>query len=90
MELTEKNDISRAERFTSSNKKKISLGNFDSNNILINNLSRLSLDRNDFKGAQSFMEKLNLINSKNVNDREELINNSNINRISNDYSMQKG
>ena len=76
---SEKNDISRAERFTSSNKKKISLGNFDSNNILINNLSRLSLDRNDFKGAQSFMEKLNLINSKNVNDREELINNSNIN-----------
>ena len=46
---SEKNDITRGERFTSSNKKKISLGNFDSNIILMNNLSKLSLDRDDFK-----------------------------------------
>ena len=76
---SEKNDITRAERFTSSNKKKISLGNFESNNILMNNLSKLSLDRNDFKGAQSFIEKLNLIDNKKENNREELIDNSNIN-----------
>ena len=78
---SEKNDITRGERFTSSNKKKISLGNFDSNNILMNNLSKLSLDRDDFKGAQSFIEKLRLMDkeNKNENNREELNNNSNIN-----------
>ena len=73
--LTEKNDISRAERFTTSNKKKISLGNFDSSNILMNNLSKLTLDRNDFKGAQSFIEKMNLMdnneNNNNENTKEE-------------------
>ena len=80
--LTEKNDISRAERFTTSNKKKISLGNFDSNSILMNNLSRLTLDRNDFKGAASFIEKMNLFGNEknNENNKEELnMDNSNIN-----------
>ena len=80
--LTEKNDISRAERFTTSNKKKISLGNFDSNSILMNNLSRLTLDRNDFKGAASFIEKMNLFDKEknDENNKEELnIDNSNIN-----------
>ena len=80
--LTEKNDISRAERFTTSNKKKISLGNFDSNSILMNNLSRLTLDRNDFKGAASFIEKMNLFGKENndENNKEELnMDNSNIN-----------
>ena len=80
--LTEKNDISRAERFTTSNKKKISLGNFDSNSILMNNLSRLTLDRNDFKGATSFIEKMNLFGKENNNEnnKEELnMDNSNIN-----------
>ena len=80
--LTEKNDISRAERFTTSNKKKISLGNFDSNSILMNNLSRLTLDRNDFKGAASFIEKMNLFSKENNNEnnKEELnMDNSNIN-----------
>ena len=80
--LTEKNDISRAERFTTSNKKKISLGNFDSNSILMNNLSRLTLDRNDFKGAASFIEKMNLFGKENNNEnnKEELnMDNSNIN-----------
>ena len=71
---SEKNDISRAERFTSSNKKKISLGNFDSNNILMNNLSRLSLDKNDFKGAKSFIEKLNLMEKENTTDNNKEIN----------------
>ena len=80
--LSEKNDIYRNERFTSSNKKKISLGNFDSNNILMNNLSRLSLDRNDFKGAKSFIEKLNLMDKENNNET----NNDNIN-INNDIDL---
>ena len=80
--LSEKNDIYRNERFTSSNKKKISLGNFDSNNILMNNLSRLSLDRNDFKGAKSFIEKLNLMDKENNNET----NNENIN-INNDIDL---
>ena len=80
--LSEKNDISRAERFTSSNKKKISLGNFDSNNILMNNLSKLSLDRNDFKGAKSFIEKLSLMDKENNNEN----NNENIN-INNDIDL---
>ena len=73
----EKNDISRAERFTTSNKKKISLGNFDSNNVLMNNLSRLSLDRNDFKGAKSFIEKLNVIDKENKDENKEDISNIN-------------
>ena len=80
--LSEKNDIYRNERFTSSNKKKISLGNFDSNNILMNNLSRLSLDRNDFKGAKSFIEKLNLMDKENNNET----NNENVN-INNDIDL---
>ncbi len=80
--LSEKNDIYRNERFTSSNKKKISLGNFDSNNILMNNLSRLSLDRNDFKGAKSFIEKLNLMDKENNNET----NNENI-KINNDIDL---
>ena len=80
--LSEKNDIYRNERFTSSNKKKISLGNFDSNNILMNNLSRLSLDKNDFKGAKSFIEKLNLMDKENNNET----NNENIN-INNDIDL---
>ena len=77
--LTEKNDISRAERFTTSNKKKISLGNFDSSNILMNNLSKLTLDRNDFKGAQSFIEKMNLMDNKENNNNENTKEEFNIN-----------
>ena len=77
--LTEKNDISRAERFTTSNKKKISLGNFDSSNILMNNLSKLTLDRNDFKGAQSFIEKMNLMDIKENNNNENTKEEFNIN-----------
>ena len=82
--LTEKNDISRAERFTTSNKKKISLGNFDSSNILMNNLSKLTLDRNDFKGAQSFIEKMNLMDNKENNNNEN--NNEEFN-INNDMDL---
>ena len=90
---SEKNDISRAERFTSSNKKKLSLANFDSNNALMNNLSKLTLDKNDFKGAKSFIEKIADIEKENKdttdNDikREEI--NSNFNEdINNDFIEQ--
>ena len=90
---SEKNDISRAERFTSSNKKKLSLANFDSNNALMNNLSKLTLDKNDFKGAKSFIEKIADIEKENKdttdNDikREEI--NSNFNEdINNDFIDQ--
>ena len=78
---SEKNDISRAERFTTSNKKKISLGNFDSNYNLMNDLSKLSLDRNDFKGAKSFIEQMNLMGKDNQNeeDKEDVNINPNIN-----------
>ena len=88
------NDISRAERFTSSNKKKLSLGNFDSNNILMNNLSKLTLDKSDFKGAKSFIEKIADIDKENKTEekiendlnREDLNINSNFNNdINNDF-----
>ena len=95
---SEKNDISRAERFTSSNKKKLSLGNFDSNNLLMNNLSRLSLDKNDFKGAKSFIEKIadiekeNKISNENDVNRDEnninLNSNLNVDDINNDFIEQ--
>ena len=87
----EKNDISRAERFTTNNKKKISFGNFDSNNILMNNLSRLSLDRNDFKGAKSFIEKLNVIDKENKDENKEdiiIFNNGEIN-VENNNKMKE-
>jgi hypothetical protein len=76
-----KSDITRAERFTTSNKKKISLDNFDSSNLLMNNLSRLTLDKNDFKGAKSFIEKLNIMDkdTKDENNKDEINLNSNIN-----------
>lgn len=76
-----KSDIARAERFTTSNKKKISLDNFDSSNLLMNNLSRLTLDKNDFKGAKSFIEKLNIMDkdTKDENNKDEINLNSNIN-----------
>jgi hypothetical protein len=83
--LSEKNDISRAERFTSSNKKKISLGNFDSNNILMNNLSKLSLDRNDFKGAKSFIEKLSLMDKENNNENININNDIDLVEQENDF-----
>jgi hypothetical protein len=76
-----KSDIARAERFTTSNKKKISIDNFDSSNLLMNNLSRLTLDKNDFKGAKSFIEKLNIMDkdTKDENNKDEINLNSNIN-----------
>ena len=84
--LTEKNDISRAERFTTSNKKKISLGNFDSNSILMNNLSRLTLDRNDFN--ENNKEELNMDNS-NINNDMDLIEQDNDNEGNIDIEENK-
>lgn len=46
-------------RLTTSNKNKLYLGNFDSESkSLLHNLSRMILDKNDFKGSISFIEKL--------------------------------
>ena len=84
---SEKNDISRAERFTTSNKKRISLGNFDSNANLMNNLSRLSLDQNDFKGAKSFIEKLNLMEKDNK--KEETNINNDIDLVEQDNAFEE-
>ena len=50
-------------------------------NLLMNNLSRLTLDKNDFKGAKSFIEKLNIMDkdTKDENNKDEINLNSNIN-----------
>ena len=59
IESNEKSDISRVNRLTTSNKKKLSLGNFDTENkSLLHDLSKISLDNYDFKGSTSFFEKL--------------------------------
>ena len=87
-ENNEKNDISRLNRLTTSNKKKISLGNFDSieNKALLQNLSRMNLDKNDFKGSSSFIEKIKAIDNENNNrnndiNRKEKNENSNFNEL---------
>ena len=76
-----KNDITRANRLTTSNKKKISLANFDTENkVLMHNLSRMTLDKNDFKGATSFIEKMKAVDKEtNLDDnREDNYDNSNV------------
>ena len=59
IDSNEKSDISRLNRLTTSSKKKLSLGNFDTGNrSLLHDLSKISLDNYDFKGSTSFFEKL--------------------------------
>jgi len=75
MESNDKNDISRLNRLTTSNKKKLTLGNFDSDNkLLMKNLSRMSLDKNDFKGSISFIEKIKEIDKENKKNKDSDIN----------------
>ena len=85
----DKSDISRLNRLTTSNKKKLSLANFDlENKLLLHNLSRMTLDKNDFKGSTSFIEKIKEIdneNKKNDNSRED--NNENLNNNYNDLDL---
>ena len=85
----DKSDISRLNRLTTSNKKKLSLANFDlENKLLLRNLSRMTLDKNDFKGSTSFIEKIKEIdneNKKNDNSRED--NNENLNNNYNDLDL---
>ena len=85
----DKSDISRLNRLTTSNKKKLSLANFDlENKLLLHNLSRMTLDKNDFKGSTSFIEKIKEIdneNKKNDNSRED--NNENLNNNFNDLDL---
>ena len=90
IESNEKNDITRLNRLTTSNKKKISLGNFESeNNTLLHNLSRMTLDKNDFKGSTSFIERIKAIdedkNKSNDKGRED--NNDNVNNNFNDLDL---
>ena len=76
IESNEKSDMSRLNRLTTSNKKKLSLDNFDSDNkSLLHNLSRLSLDKNDFKGSNSFFEKLKEISRNDYLNNEEKMEN---------------
>ena len=85
----DKSDISRLNRLTTSNKKKLSLANFDlENKLLLHNLSRMTLDKNDFKGSTSFIEKIKEIdneNKKNDNSRED--NNENLDNNFNDLDL---
>ena len=82
-ESNEKSDISRLNRLTISNKKKLSLGNFDTENrSLFHDLSRMSLDKNDFKGSTSFFEKLKEIERNDISKNEEKIEN-----IENEYNF---
>ena len=91
-ETNEKNDIIRLNRLTTSNKKKLSLGNFESESkSLLHNLSRMTLDRNDFKGSISFIEKLKALEKKDNKEKDN--NNSTIkenrqdnNDISNNFN----
>jgi hypothetical protein len=84
-ESNEKNDLTRLNRLTTSNKKILSLANFDTENkSLLHNLSRMSLDKNDFQGSSSFLEKLKNLDKKNktyinIDDRED--NNENLNNF---------
>ena len=82
-ESNDKNDISRLNRLTTSNKKKLTLGNFGSDNkLLMQNLSRITLDKNDFKGSISFIEKIKEIDKENKKNK-----NSDINREDNSENM---
>ena len=91
-ESNEKNDLTRLNRLTTSNKKKLSLANFDTENkSLLYNLSRMSLDKSDFQGSSSFLEKLKNLDKKNktyisIDDRED--NNENLNNFNdNDLNL---
>ena len=90
MQSSDKNDMSRLNRLTTSNKKRISLGNFDSESkLLMHNLSRMTLDKNDFKGSTSFIERIKEIDKENnkkkdyhrEDDNNDNINNTNLNDI---------
>lgn len=91
-ETNEKNDMIRLNRLTTSNKKKLSLGNFDSESkSLLHNLSRMTLDKNDFKGSISFIEKLKALDKKDNKDKDNIDSIINDNRqdnndISNNYN----
>ena len=83
LESNDKNDISRLNRLTTSNKKKLTLANFDSDNkLLMQNLSRMTLDKNDFKGSISFIEKIKEIDKENKKNK-----NSDINREDNSENV---
>ena len=83
-ETNEKNDIIRLNRLTTSNKKKLSLGNFDSESkSLLHNLSRMTLDKNDFKGSISFIEKLKALDKKDNKDKDYIDTTINDNRQDN-------
>ena len=83
-ETNEKNDLIRLNRLTTSNKKKLSLGNFESESkSLLHNLSRMTLDRNDFKGSISFIEKLKALEKKDKKDKDNLDSTTNDNRQEN-------
>ena len=94
LQSSDKNDITRLNRLTTSNKKKISLGNFDSESkLLMHDLSRMTLDKNDFKGSISFIERIKEIdkenNKKKDNTREDnnINDNDNINNNFNDIDL---
>ena len=92
LESNDKNDISRLNRLTTSNKKKLTLGNFDSDNkLLMQNLSRMTLDKNDFKGSISFIEKIKEIDKENKKNKDSDIkredNSENINSNFNDLDI---
>ena len=62
---SDKRDLTRLERITTSNKKKISLGNFETeNNNLLLNLSRLTLNRDDFQGSL-YIDQIRDVNKEN-------------------------
>ena len=77
----EKSDITRLNRLTTSNKKRFSISNFESGNkSLLHNLSRLTLNKNDFKGSTSYIEKLRNLNKETeINNIEDDDKNWNIN-----------
>ena len=92
VESNEKSDITRLNRLTTSNKKKLSLGNFETENkSLLYNLSRMTLDKNDFKGSSSFIERLKAIdqekNNNNENDNNREGDNDNFNSNFNDLNL---
>ena len=92
LESNDKNDISRLNRLTTSNKKKLTLGNFDSDNkLLMQNLSRMTLDKNDFKGSISFIEKIKEIDKENKKNKDSDINrednSENVNSNFNDLDL---
>ena len=92
LQSNEKSDIARLNRLTTSNKKRFSISNFDSENkSLLHNLSRLTLDKNDFKGSTSYVEKLRNLNkgteTKEDNNRED--DNDNYNSNYNDMDLNE-